>query len=766
MKSIQRFLLLLLTLSVLGVSVFSLDGQASGYGMDPKGSLPFTDVRETSWYYPAVSFVYENGLMIGMTNTLFAPNQKVTRAMAVAVLYRMEGSPDASRHSFRDVPGGSWYADAVGWAAENGIVYGVTSSVFAPNQPITREQMIAIMNRYVNYRGGETLQRDNLNRYSDCDGISAFAVENVKWAVAVHLITGRTASTIDPKGMLTRSELAKILMNLDQVIENNDVMHPNCLNVPILRFPNVDDITHSGRSVTSEVFESYISVLCSRGYHAVSYADLIRFVDDGTPLPSKPVVITFDSGFQKNMDRVYEILKKYGFCAELSYDSCLADEDFSINGDDVILSGDQQCAVFEDIPFDPELDAVLQEYVNSLPQEEVVFSEDDLDDTEGNNGDPSGDPENQPDNEDDPVETVWQGKSLVAYGTSITYRCMYFQPSYLDVIQERFGFASYLNNGHHGIAMANGTANGSGINRKIRGTPADIYNSGRVSIECCTNDFRLNVPLGAIGPAGSSFDTTTFTGALQDAIEYIFAVKPTANIILLADPQRDNSGYTSTSVNSAGFRMADYVNRMREIAQMYGIPLCNWFDDSGINMDNLNEYTTDGLHPNVGGYMLLGETASQVIERSFDERSAGVSCSLEELAEAYCDVIHVQSYTDRMNMPFTLSDPNLGSCGVSRAASESRGAYLERLRRDFQASRDRISAVLDAPVALTYPYGLFSAEAESVAKEIGFRVTVTTRSGKNVITRGEVDCLYLLNRTDIPASMNAEDFAAVIDALS
>lgn len=210
----------------------------------------------------------------------------------------------------------------------------------------------------------------------------------------------------------------------------------------------------------------------------------------------------------------------------------------------------------------------------------------------------------------------WEGKSFIAFGTSITWNCASFDGGYLEVMKERNGFASYLNAGVSGAALANDTANGMGINTKIRTTSVEKYDL--VMIECGTNDFKLNVKLGEIRKVKTEeFDTKTFYGALQDGIEYILKQYPHKRIMLIADCQRDHDGYDVYYTNPAGNKLMDYIDAIHEIGTLYGLPVCDWYRNGGINAWTLGVYTYDGLHPNKDGYVALGNVAAACVEKMY-----------------------------------------------------------------------------------------------------------------------------------------------------
>ena len=179
-------------------------------------ALPFTDVKSGNWFYDAVKYAYEQGLMTGTSATTFAPNGTMNRAMIVTVLYRLEKSPAVTGASkFTDVPAGQWYSDAVAWAAANKIVNGYDETTFGPMNAVTREQMAAILFRYEQVKGLENVTlEENLNRFPDQDKISAYAIPALQWAVGQKIINGNADGTLDPTGTATRAQVAQIFTNL------------------------------------------------------------------------------------------------------------------------------------------------------------------------------------------------------------------------------------------------------------------------------------------------------------------------------------------------------------------------------------------------------------------------------------------------------------------------------------------------------------------------------------------------------------------------
>ena len=175
-------------------------------------TLRFDDVSRSDWFYDDVRYVYENGIMDGTGAYRFAPNAQLTRAMIVTILYRMDGSPAVSGASvFTDADSGMWYGKAVAWAAANGIVNGYGSGRFGPNDPVTREQLAAILYRYTAYRKASAASNgDNLASFSDLGTVSGYALESMNWAVGAGLLKGANGE-LDPKANATRAQVAAII---------------------------------------------------------------------------------------------------------------------------------------------------------------------------------------------------------------------------------------------------------------------------------------------------------------------------------------------------------------------------------------------------------------------------------------------------------------------------------------------------------------------------------------------------------------------------
>ena len=207
-KTIRKLISLLVTLSLL-VSLFPAGALATP---GEEKIVPFDDVSVSDWFYEPVEYVYDKGLMTGTADRIFDPNISTTRGMIVSILHRMEGSPEVTSKSFSDVTAGQWYAEAVNWAAGEGIVSGFEDDTFRPNDPITREQMASIMMRYSDFKGYDTSATNDLTQFDDQGDISDYAVDVMKWAVGCGLLSGRSDTILAPRGQTTRAEAATILM--------------------------------------------------------------------------------------------------------------------------------------------------------------------------------------------------------------------------------------------------------------------------------------------------------------------------------------------------------------------------------------------------------------------------------------------------------------------------------------------------------------------------------------------------------------------------
>ncbi len=175
--------------------------------------IPFTDIETKDWYYDSIRYVYSNGMMNGVDDTVFSPDTETSRAMAVTILWRMEGSPIVQNPmDFADVAPGQWYTEAIRWASSEGIVNGYSTTVFGVNDTITREQMAAILCRYAAYKGHDISADTDMSVFHDASSVNDWALEAMKLSVDCGLIQGTGEDTLHPLGSATRAQTATILM--------------------------------------------------------------------------------------------------------------------------------------------------------------------------------------------------------------------------------------------------------------------------------------------------------------------------------------------------------------------------------------------------------------------------------------------------------------------------------------------------------------------------------------------------------------------------
>ena len=184
---------------------------ASGALQPGASASQFADLTSGSWYYGGVRYVLENGLMTGTSARTFAPDRPVTRAMLVTILWRLAGEPYGRVSPFEDVLPGSWYAQAVSWAYDKGIVTGVTATSFQPGAPVTRAQLCAILCRYAALTGKNTAASASLDAFIDRAQVSAYAEASVRWALQAGLLTGVGDGRLAPRSGATRAQLAVLL---------------------------------------------------------------------------------------------------------------------------------------------------------------------------------------------------------------------------------------------------------------------------------------------------------------------------------------------------------------------------------------------------------------------------------------------------------------------------------------------------------------------------------------------------------------------------
>lgn len=201
-------------------NVFTVSGQKSDCTLTvrfaksaPKvcPSKAYNDIDVKLWYHEALDFLLSNGYMNGVAAHRFDPEGRLTRAMMVTILYRLDGKKQGGTHSFVDVPKESWYDDAVAWGCNAGVIKGTDATHFSPEEYLTREQAAAMLYRYANYCGQTTEVSGGLDGFSDATQVSAYALDAMRWAVGAGIINGKSAVQLDPLGITTRAEIAKLL---------------------------------------------------------------------------------------------------------------------------------------------------------------------------------------------------------------------------------------------------------------------------------------------------------------------------------------------------------------------------------------------------------------------------------------------------------------------------------------------------------------------------------------------------------------------------
>ena len=214
-KSFKRIITAALCL-ILAIPAFTVASSA-------EGDLPFVDVKKSEWYYDPVQYVYENGIMKGMSGKTFEPETSVTRAMFVTMLGRLWGVEQKVTNTFKDVSAatGDWYAGYVGWASENKIVNGYPDKTFKPDDALTREQMAAIISRFLDYSGIVAMKSyDPVSFFKDEGKIESYAVTHVDNMRVLGIITGNADGTFDPQGNLTRAQAATVMSRLDKMVKS------------------------------------------------------------------------------------------------------------------------------------------------------------------------------------------------------------------------------------------------------------------------------------------------------------------------------------------------------------------------------------------------------------------------------------------------------------------------------------------------------------------------------------------------------------------
>ena len=182
----------------------------------------FSDVSDSDWFSSDVRYVNEKGLMSGTGETVFSPNETMTRAMVVTVLWRLEGQPTGNNVTFDDVKSDAYYYNAVAWASANKIVSGYDEKTFGSDDDVTREQLAAIFYRFAGHKGYDVSKNADLSKYTDSETISDYAVNAFEWTIANGIITGTSENTISPQGNALRCQVAAILKRFCNVYHTDN----------------------------------------------------------------------------------------------------------------------------------------------------------------------------------------------------------------------------------------------------------------------------------------------------------------------------------------------------------------------------------------------------------------------------------------------------------------------------------------------------------------------------------------------------------------
>lgn len=210
-----------------------LSGENNGYPQHGlESGWPFIDIKESVWYYEAVKHVFENNILNGVSDSRFSPDELLSRAMMATLLWRMEGEPEpAADARFTDVPEGTWYSKPVAWASEQGIILGLGNERFAPNDILTREQMASMLCRYADFSGyATTLTESHLHYYDsfgfkDENSVSGWALQPVQWAVSSGILSGRSSGTLAPQESCTRAEAAAFILKYQKYMDAQDTLY-------------------------------------------------------------------------------------------------------------------------------------------------------------------------------------------------------------------------------------------------------------------------------------------------------------------------------------------------------------------------------------------------------------------------------------------------------------------------------------------------------------------------------------------------------------
>lgn len=180
----------------------------------------YPDVNTEYWYHSGIHYALETGLMVGYEDQTFRPDEQLSRAMAVTVLYRLAGEPEVTAaDTFSDVPDNVWYTNAVAWAVEEGYVYGYDDGCFRPDQSVSRQELVAILYRYAEKNGYDMQAGGDLSGFTDVDALHDFAKTPMAWATGKSLVEGMENQTLQPLGTATRAQFVTLMLRLSKLTE-------------------------------------------------------------------------------------------------------------------------------------------------------------------------------------------------------------------------------------------------------------------------------------------------------------------------------------------------------------------------------------------------------------------------------------------------------------------------------------------------------------------------------------------------------------------
>ena len=274
--------------AILLVMLLMLWSVGVGQAFAAVSDTGFADVDADDWYAEAITYCDEQGLMSGNTETSFAPNETMSRAMLATVLYREAGEPAVSGSSaFADVVAGQWYSDAVLWAEQNEIINGYENGLFGTNDPITREQMITILWRY-----SDSPAVSDLLSFADVAAISDYAEEAVAWGVAADIIGGKPGNLFDPSGNATRAEAATILMHfvqMDGTLPDQEPTTDSERNILIAYFSHTGNTETIANFIQQEIGGDLFEITTVEPYPE-DYDTLLGIAEEEQNADARPVL--------------------------------------------------------------------------------------------------------------------------------------------------------------------------------------------------------------------------------------------------------------------------------------------------------------------------------------------------------------------------------------------------------------------------------------------------------------------------------------------